>query len=270
MILRGNFATRWTPDNAFEHVRAIDGKVVKAKDNRRVVKFYFQGETFYLKHHRGVGWIETIKCLARVQLPVLGASDEWKAIEYLTTQGIATMTAIAFGQTGFSPVHRESFLITRELADTASLESICKTWDISPPSYAIKKALITRVASIARLMKEIGVNHRDFYLSHLLLSSPSTALHSHDCKPKLYLVDLHRMQIRTKVPMRWLVKDLASIYFSSLDIGLSKRDAIRFIREYSGTSAREALENKQFWQAVNRRTKKLYRKDHGREAVLLL
>ena len=78
------------------------------------------------------------------------------------------------------------------------------------------------------------------------------------------------MQIRTKVPMRWLVKDLASIYFSSLDIGLSKRDAIRFIREYSGTSAREALENKQFWQAVNRRTKKLYRKDHGREAVLLL
>ncbi|MCR9028794.1 lipopolysaccharide core heptose(I) kinase RfaP, partial [Citrobacter amalonaticus] len=46
--------------------------------------------------------------------------------------------------------------------------------------------------------------------------------------------DLHRAQIRTKVPRRWRDKDLIGLYFSSLNIGLTQRDIWRFMRVYFG------------------------------------
>ena len=42
-------------------------------------------------------------------------------------------------------------------------------------------------------------------------------------KMRLYLIDLHRMQLRRKTPSRWIVKDIAGLYYSSMDIGLTKR-----------------------------------------------
>ena len=74
-----------------------------------------------------------------------------------------------------------------------------------------------------------GVNHRDFYICHFLLHLdpvPSPA------NFKLSLIDLHRAQIRNKTPRRWRDKDLAGLYFSALEIGLTRRDVLRFLRAY--------------------------------------
>ena len=49
---------------------------------------------------------------------------------------------------------------------------------------------------------------------------------------RLSLIDLHRAQTRARTPRRWRDKDLAALYFSALDIGLSRRDRLRFLRGY--------------------------------------
>jgi len=61
--------------------------------------------------------------------------------------------------------------------------------------------------------------------------------HSFDPKPtpesfRLSLIDLHRAQLRARTPRRWRDKDLAALYFSVLDIGLTKRDLLRFLAAY--------------------------------------
>ena len=77
--------------------------------------------------------------------------------------------------------------------------------------------------------------------------------------PQLFLIDLHRAQVRNHIPKRWVIKDLAGLYFSSKDIGLSTRDLFRFIREYRQQSLRIILANeKSFWQKVKQRGDKLY------------
>ena len=48
----------------------------------------------------------------------------------------------------------------------------------------------------------------------------------------LSLIDLHRAQVRDKVPRRWRDKDLSGLYFSALNIGLTERDKLRFLRTY--------------------------------------
>lgn len=49
---------------------------------------------------------------------------------------------------------------------------------------------------------------------------------------RLSVIDLHRAQTREQTPKRWRNKDLAALYFSALDIGLTQRDKLRFLREY--------------------------------------
>ena len=65
----------------------------------------------------------------------------------------------------------------------------------------------------------------------------------------------------TALPRRWIVKDVAGLYFSALHIGLNRQDFLRFVRGYSGKSVREALrEDARFWNEVQRKALQLDRK----------
>jgi heptose I phosphotransferase len=171
---------------------------------------------------------------------VLGAEHEWRAIERLTELGVDTMKAVAFGRRGSNPARLESFIVTEELAPTVSLEDYCRGWPTNPPAPALKRALIARVAEMARRMHRGGINHRDCYICHFLLHTdppPSPE------RLRLSLIDLHRAQVREgAAPRRWRDKDLAALHFSTLEIGLTARDRLRFLRAYFERPLREVFE----------------------------
>lgn len=232
------FARLWAGQDAFAAVEALRGRVYRELDGRRTLRTELDGRGYFVKIHRGVGWAEIFKNLLTLRLPVLGAANEWHAIRRLEQLGVHTMHAVAYGMRGADPARRRSFLITEELAPTLSLEDYCRDWPQHPPAPAIKHALIARVAEMTRRMHAGGVNHRDFYLCHFLLhlDPPPTpeAL-------RVSLIDLHRCQIRARTPRRWRDKDLAGLYFSALDIGLTRRDRLRFLRAYFDAPLRETL-----------------------------
>ncbi|MCD4206454.1 hypothetical protein KX481_30380 [Escherichia coli] len=60
-----------------------------------------------------------------------------------------------------------------------------------------------------------------------------------NAKTKISVIDLHRAQIRAKVPRRWRDKDLIGLYFSSMNIGLTQRDIWRFMKVYFGMPLRD-------------------------------
>jgi heptose I phosphotransferase len=152
------------------------------------------------------------------------------------------MRGVAYGQRGSNPAARHSFIVTEELAPTVSLEDFCRNWPQEPPPAALKQALIGRAAGMAGRMHRAGVNHRDFYICHFLLHldpAPTAAA------LKLSLIDLHRAQLREKTPSRWRDKDLASLYFSALNIGLTRRDRLRFLRGYFAKDLRAILRDEE-------------------------
>ncbi len=240
----------WTGvGNAF----AITGKEYRNPPgaNRRTLRFELAGKGYFLKLHWGVGWKEILKNLLSLRLPVTGAANEWKAIQRLQELGVETMRLEAYGAEGWNPATRHSFVITRELENTISLEDYCADWAAYPPAFAIKQRLIRRVAEMTRQLHRNGVNHRDLYICHFLLQQPWSGkekdLH-------LYLIDLHRVQLREQVPLRWQVKDIGSLYFSAMDIGLTRRDQLRFLRIYHGQPLRRILtQYADFLQAVEKR-----------------
>ncbi len=234
------FRTLWVGSDPFVAVEALQGEVFRELEARRTLRTEVAGRGYFVKIHRGVGWSEIFKNLACLRLPILGAGNEWLALKRLAELGVDTMRAVAFGQRGdsYNPAARHSFIVTEELAPTVSLEDFCREWPAKPPPIALKVALIRRVAAMAGAMHRGGVNHRDFYICHFLLHLDPAPT------PKqltLSLIDLHRAQLRKKTPHRWRDKDLASLYFSALDIGLTQRDRLRFLRVYFEKPLREIL-----------------------------
>jgi heptose I phosphotransferase len=230
------FRTLWAGQDPFAAADALQGEVLRALEGRRTLRTEIAGRGYYAKIHHGIGWREIFKNLLSGRLPVLGAGNEWRALQRLAALGVDTMRAVAFGERGSNPAGQQSFIITEELAPTVSLEDFCRDWRVVPPAPTFKRALIRRVAEMARRMHGGGVNHRDFYICHFLLHLPVDT-----SAPRLSLIDLHRAQVREKTPRRWRDKDLAALYFSALDIGLTKRDFLRFLKTYFAAPLRDVL-----------------------------
>lgn len=233
----------------------LEGKIYRELENRRTQRITLGKEAYFIKQHFGVGWKETFKNLSQLKFPVWSAKNEWLAIQKLQKLNIPTLDIVAFGSQGFNPIKRQSFLITRELPRFITLEELGLQWKKVPPSFQFKCQLLKEVARISRILHTHGMNHRDFYLCHFLLSLDEVERGF----LKLFLIDLHRAQIRHRTPKRWIIKDLAGLYFSSRDIGLKERDIWRFIKWYRGKTLHEIVnKEKSFWWKVKNRGDKLY------------
>jgi heptose I phosphotransferase len=250
---------RWASDSADE---ASPEQVYRNREGRKTVRLEIDGRRFFLKLHRGVGWAEIGKNLLQGRLPVVGAANEYRAIRALERAGVATLSVAAFASRGLNPARRRSLVLTDELTGTVSLETFCAPWSEQPPAFTLRQRLVVVLAGVARRMHNAGVNHRDFYLCHFHLVTDSVARGHLRC----HLIDLHRAQCRPRTPRRWRIKDLAGLYFSAMDCGLTLRDLQRFARHYHPGGLRHAVtEDADLWRRVHRAASALYRKANGCE-----
>ena len=245
-----------------DFMRLGDREVRRFK-NRSTRRFERDGQGFYIKSHAPVGWWSVLKEWLHFRRPEVGVRPEWLALQAAANLGIRVPEIVAFGEAGNHQATQHSFLVTREIAPAISLEELTQDGSQQAISPATRRQLIRGVAEIARRLHSGGLNHRDFYLCHFLLDQPLEKEHG----PELSLIDLHRVQQRKRVPRRWLVKDIAGLYFSSLDLELTPREQLLFVACYSGRPLREVLrEEGGFWQTVSRSAHRLYRRIHGRSA----
>jgi heptose I phosphotransferase len=245
------------PRRSFEEVMALEGPPIRAKEGRRTFRLELGGRGYFFKIHSGIGWREILKELLSLRKPTVSALAEKRAIEAVTRLGIPTMTVAGYGERGSNPARLQSFIVTEEIADTVTLEELAADWRRKPPAFARKQQLLAAVAGIARRLHEHGINHRDLYLCHFRLRGES-----------LFLMDLHRAQLRDSIPRRWRIKDIGALYFSAADIGLTRRDLLRFVRLYTGKPLRQSLqEDAAFWRAVTRRAEKFYWREWKRAMI---
>ncbi|MEH6580567.1 MAG: lipopolysaccharide core heptose(I) kinase RfaP [Halioglobus sp.] len=254
---------RWASTVAEE---ASPADVYRNKEGRKTLRFERSDNPYFLKLHLGIGWGEIFKNLFKLRLPVLGASNEYHAVNELQRLGVDTMSVAAYASEGFNPAAIRSLIVTDELVGTVSLEDYCMHWGESPPDPRVKMRLIAKVADSARRMHRAGINHRDFYLCHFHLDEETLQ----QAEIRCHLIDLHRAQLRSKVPVRWQIKDLAGLFFSAMDCGLSQRDLLRFVSHYNEGGLRNAFgRDAHLWRSVQSRATKLYIRERGVEPPAL-
>ncbi|MBC7698771.1 MAG: lipopolysaccharide core heptose(I) kinase RfaP [Bacteroidia bacterium] len=270
LLIQNELIKYLSKDRPFEYFMQIQGKVFRDVPGRKTLQANIDGKSYFIKQHFGVGWREIFKNLLSFKLPILSAITEVNAIQKLNEIDIATTPLVGYGVRGCNPAHLQSFVITEDLGEIISLEDLCADWKLNSPGTKFKRDLIIEVAKIARRLHENGINHRDFYICHLCLDLSLGILNnkqvSENIPIKLYLIDLHRVLIHQKISVLDNMKDIAALYFSSMDIGLTTRDYLRFKKHY--IDSRKSLSDSQsqqneFWKNVVIRANKLYAKFHS-------
>ena len=217
---------------AFEEVRSLQGTIARSSETRKTLRFEMEVRAYYVKYHKGGSVGELLKNLLSLRMPVFSAKNEWEAIEHLHRHGVDTMTAVAYGYRGVAPLWTESFLITEELKNCVSLAEVFSSGIWKTLTLLERRNLVVLLAETVKGMHEAGVNHRDCYLCHFLWNRAEN---------RLYIIDLHRSQIRANVPHRWLLKDIASLYFSSLPQDIPSTYFMRFAKIYGQERLKDLL-----------------------------
>jgi heptose I phosphotransferase len=259
--LRDDIARAWAGRDPFDVALHLDGTAVREVAERSTIRAVIDGRVYYVKRHFGVGWREIFKNLVTLKRPVIDAGNEYKAILDLSAGGLHTLTVAGFGCNGLNPATRRSFLITDELTGTQTLEQVCLRWLESPPSLRTRLQLIERVGEVARRMHALGYVHQDFYLCHLLLAGSSQPMDTRAREAPIFVMDLHRAVFHSRIPFRARVKDLGGLFFSAFEIGLRRRDVLRFLQVYFDAPLRSVLtDHAGLLAACERRARSLYDK----------
>lgn len=258
VVLCDELIGEWQGTDVFAQVKNLAGSVARAMPDRETLRFEMQSKTYYRKWHSGVGWREIIKNLVQLRLPVLGAKQEWIALQKLRALGIPSLIPVAFGERSSNPAKRESFIVTRELTGVIQLDHYFQQHSVG---IKCRCAIIERIALMVRDLHGAGINHRDLYLCHFMVKPETLAP---ERQPDIYLIDLHRAQCRPAVPRRWRIKDLAALYYSAFNLGVSYRDCLRFLRVYFDLPAAElVVQQRALLNKVERRAVQIYCRDFG-------
>lgn len=264
LYLREDVAALWTDRNPLAEAFALQGEVFREVARRKTMKVNIAGGSYFVKLHEGVGWVEIIKNWLQFKRPVLGAENEFLACRGLAEVGIKAPVPVAFAMENLSMARRRSFILCEELTERVSLEDFTETWFEQPATPETRHRMLLAIAEFARAFHQHGFIHRDFYICHLLAQSGELRRGRFD----LAVLDLHRARRFDVVPDRWLRRDLGALLFSTLDLGFSTTDWLRFIRRYSGRPLKtELAERGDFWISVRARAHKLYREGERKGIV---
>ena len=264
LYLRDDMRAAWAGRDPFEVVRGLEGETYRVVKNRRTLRFVEGGAAYFAKVHDGVGWAEILKELCNLKSPVMGAQNEYAACRYLEARGIKAPGVAAFGRRGLNPARARSFVVCDALDGYVSLEDLTNSWPTDPPEPALRRRLVYAVADLAHSLHGAGVNHRDFYICHILADDDALARG----EVELAIIDLHRAQIRQRVPRRWVLRDLAALMFSTAHLGLPRSDYLRFLARYTGRPLRTVLQrDAAFLRRVRRRADRLLAENQTRQVV---
>ena len=255
MYLREDLQELWHGADPLDEAFALEGETYRDVAGRRTLRVELGGKAYFVKLHYGVGWGEIFKNLLQFKKPIIGATNEYLACRDLAHVGIPAPEVAAFAEGSGSIASRRSFVLCDALDGFESLEDVTERWFDQAPTLSDRRALLRAVAEFAREFHEQGFVHRDFYICHLLLDQAAFA----DGKVRLAVLDLHRARRFKALPKSWRRRDMAALLFSTLDLGFTERDWLRFLKTYSDRPLREVLrDDGDFWQSVLQRSERLY------------
>jgi heptose I phosphotransferase len=182
----------------------------------------------------------------------LPGEDEAKAIRALLAEEIPTVPLVGWG----SLADRRSFVITEDLAGYDAADKLIER---GVPF----DAMLNATADLAAKLHNRGLHHRDLYLCHFFVKR--------DDPSDVRLIDAARVQrLRGLFARhRWIRKDLAQFWYSTLALPISDAQRTSWMQRYSEQRGMpsphllvQGIQRKVKW--IERHDQKLRRRQPGR------
>ena len=185
---------------------------------------------FHIKRYSRAGWLGT------------PAEEETAGIRLLQSHDIPTAPLVGWGRLADG----RNFVILEDLAGFRASDKLLEE------GFPFLR-LLERTADLAARLHEAGLHHRDLYLNHFF-ANPA------DDSAGLKLIDAARVR---RLPWmftgRWIVKDLAQFWYSTLSQPISDEQRLDWLRRYA--AQRRIAEIGSLVQRIRRKTEWMARHD---------
>jgi heptose I phosphotransferase len=192
---------------------------------------------------------QSIRLHVKRYLPARGyitpAEEEARGIRALEIEGIPTAPLAASGKLSDG----RSFIITENLAGYRAADKAVAD------GLEFEK-LLEPTADLAARLHARGLHHRDLYLCHFFVTASDAA-----GAPELRLIDAARVKRLPGVftRHRWIVKDLAQFWYSTLALPISDEERVRWLKRYAEGRKLKSAERLQ--SAIERKARAIGRHD---------
>src|SRR5262245_9520446 len=207
-------------------------ETVKTGPHRTVYRLALDSGDFYLKHFRIANWRALLQNLVRPSKAEL----EWRAAQRIAHLGLPTFEPVALGRLVRSGVVRDSFLVSRGIPEAVPLDQFVTAAVLAPDGTEtqyeaaglqndLRQRLATALGELAARLHLAGIEHADFHAANILVCV------SPDGKPRLWLIDLHKVHFGRPRSRDARFKNLAILH--QFFAGKTRRtDRLRFYRAY--------------------------------------
>jgi hypothetical protein len=191
---------------------------------------------------------ETVRLHVKRFQPARGratpAEEESRGIRALEVEQIPTAPLVAFGKLADG----RSVVVTENLVGFRAGDK----WIATSADF---ERVLAATADLAARLHERGLHHRDLYLCHFFVKEAADTTAS---APELRLIDAARV---ARLPgifrrQRWIVKDLAQFWYSTLALPITDDQRTRWLARYgeqrrlrSIDGLRRSIERKAAWIA---------------------
>ncbi len=218
------------------------------------------GAVLFLKRYGTPKISALLKTLLRQRTHLATAVYDFKGCLDLGQNHISAARPIALGCEYKGLGEKRSFVMIEQLPEAQSLERLLPEWEKNKQHYDLlqdKKVLIEKVADLVRRFHSHGFYHRDLYLAHIFVCKLSSG------DNQLSLIDLQRVFQPIYFKRRWLVKDLAQLYYSS-KAHFSNADMMRFLHHYYG-QRKLTSDHKSIVRSIWAKAQRIQRHDRKRQ-----
>ena len=182
----------------------------------------------YLKEYHLPTFFDSIKTLF-----FSPAEREWCAAQKVTQRNVPTFTPLAVGKFRRCGLLKKNYLISKSIDNAKSLKEYTHHYYLSQTISDVpeRRKVIIALAKFVKDLHQKGIFHRDFHWGNILIEKAKQgALH-------FYLMDLHRVKLKSKLTDRQKIKNL-----SSLNTGFSHKsrraERLRFLKAYAEENKR--------------------------------
>lgn len=182
-------------------------ETVRRSSFKKVLKYTYNQESFYIKQYTVKNNLEAIKSLVSISK----AKREWNKGNLLLKNNLLTAEPVAAGEKRCFGMLKESYIISRTIPGSMPLkERLVDTQQLSAEYRPINKnTLLRKFISFIKMIHEHGFFHGELHAENILVDKNDYTF---------YLIDVGRIKFRKRLPESRKIYDLARFFYSVLDI----------------------------------------------------
>ena len=206
-------------DSSFSDLFNVNGKIIRSGANRETLEFLFKNKKYFIKRFSNGSFLQKILNKLGFVKDISNARNEFEAYQILKEIGVETAKLVCYGDEKKFFCNR-SFVISEKIENFEQLDFFFSKAKYRKYHKNHQDQIYKKVVQIINKLHQNGIVHHDLYLCHFLLD-----LNALENKKniKIYLIDFHRLEKKTKVSSKRISKELGDLLFSIKYFGNEER-----------------------------------------------